>query len=169
MEYKESVVKLLEATKEHGEVGRRVKGMLVDILEVKKGYELAVERALGENAQCIVTEDVDDARWLIEYFKKNISGTITCFPAKTMPPVSHSNHIVRGNGVLGFIVDFIKHEEVYAGVVLNVLKDTVVCDTLENAVEFVKKEGHKYRVVTLAGDTIERNGRLIGVGKNTIK
>ena len=38
--------------------------------------------------------------------------------------------------------------------------------TLENAVEFVKKEGHKYKVITLAGDTIERNGRIVGVGKN---
>ena len=40
------------------------------------------------------------------------------------------------------------------------------CVTLENAVEFVKKEGHKYKVITLAGDTIERNGRIVGVGKN---
>ena len=166
MKYKESVEKLLEAAKVNEEVGRRVKGTLVDVLGWENGYELAIERALGENAQAIVAEDIYDARWLIEYFKQNISGTIACFPAKDMPPVSHSGHIVRGNGVLGFIVDFIKYEELYAGIVLNLLKDTVLCDTIKSAIEFVKKVGHKYRVVTLTGDTIERSGRLVGVGKN---
>ena len=166
MQYKESIVKLLEAAKANEKVGQRVKGTLVDILEVKKGYELAVESALGANAQAIVTEDIDDARWLIEYFKQNISGTITCFPAKNMRPVSRLNNMVQGNGVLGFVVNFIKYEEEYTGIIFNVLKDIVICDTLENAVEFVKKEGHKYKVITLAGDTIERNGRIVGVGKN---
>jgi len=162
MKYKKSVSKLLADAEANEEVRKRVKGTVEQILGVKKGYELAVERVLGENAQGIVTENIDDARWLIEYIKENVLGLITFYPAKNMRPVVLTEEIPQGKGVRGWLSDFVEYEMQYAGIVFSLLKDTVVCDTLENAVAFMKRETHKYRVVTLSGEMIEKNGRVIG-------
>ena len=55
-------------------------GVVADIIQVNKEYEIAVETALGGSIQNIVTEDEETAKAMIEFLKKNRFGRATFLP-----------------------------------------------------------------------------------------
>ncbi len=74
------------------EVRDRVKGIhgvVADLIDVPKEYEIAIETALGGSIQNIVTDSEQTAKILIEHLKKNRFGRATFLPYPRSP---------RGNG-----------------------------------------------------------------------
>ena len=65
------------------EVRDRVKGIhgvVADLIDVPKEYEIAIETALGGSIQNIVTDSEQTAKALIEHLKKNRFGRATFLP-----------------------------------------------------------------------------------------
>ena len=55
-------------------------GVVSDLINVDKKYEVAIETALGGNIQNIVTEDEKTAKDMIAFLKKNHFGRATFLP-----------------------------------------------------------------------------------------
>ena len=51
-----------------------IRGVVADLIQVNKEYEIAIETALGGSIQNIVTDNEQTAKRMIEYLKKNRFG-----------------------------------------------------------------------------------------------
>ena len=57
-----------------------IKGVVADLIQVNKEYEIAIETALGGSIQNIVTDNEQTAKRMIEFLKKNKFGRATFLP-----------------------------------------------------------------------------------------
>lgn len=74
--YGNSIRKVMEQ-KEHNP---GLLGVVSDLMQVDKKYEIAIETALGGNIQNIVTEDEATAKKMIAFLKQNRFGRATFLP-----------------------------------------------------------------------------------------
>ena len=64
---------------EQKEQNKGLLGVVSDLIQVEKKYEVAIETALGGNIQNIVTEDEETAKKMISFLKENRLGRATFF------------------------------------------------------------------------------------------
>jgi len=64
--YNKSVKDILRACKSNQDMAKRVQGTLASLIDVPKKYELAIETVLGQSLQHIVTDQEEDAKYLID-------------------------------------------------------------------------------------------------------
>ena len=74
--YGSSIRRVMERKKEMP----GIQGVVADLIQVDKDYEVAIETALGGSIQNIVTDNEQTAKRLIEYLKKNRYGRATFLP-----------------------------------------------------------------------------------------
>lgn len=166
--YRDSVRKLLLKAKENKEISDRIKGTIANIVNTDEEYETAIETAIGGAMQNVVTATSDDARYLIEYLKKNSGGIVTFLPVNSMKPRYNSAEIKKAageRGAMGFADELVRYDKYYEPVIKNLLGNTLICDTIFNANNIAKKYSHSFRIVTLDGDTISTSGAMTGGSK----
>ena len=61
-----------------------IKGVVADLIQVNKEYEIAIETALGGSIQNIVTDNEQTAKQMIEFLKKNRFGRATFLPLNSI-------------------------------------------------------------------------------------
>ena len=78
-------------------------GVVADIIKTVKEYETAIETALGQAIQNIITEDETTAKDLIAFLKKNKYGRATFLPLTniTSGRTLHSHEVLKEKGVIG--------------------------------------------------------------------
>lgn len=163
--YRESVRRLLLAGQRSPEIGRRMRGVVADIISCDQKYELAIETIIGGAMQNVVTATGEDARDLITYLKRNGMGVVTFLPVDSMKSRANSREAERAlseNGALGLADQIVKYDKYYSSVVKNLLGNTLVCDNNDNALRIAKKYSHAFRIVTLEGDVIATSGAMTG-------
>ena len=64
---------------EQKEQNKGLLGVVSDLIQVEKKYEVAIETALGGNIQNIVTEDEATAKKMISFLKGEPSGNVQLF------------------------------------------------------------------------------------------
>lgn len=64
---------------EQKEQNKGLLGVVSDLIQVEKKYEVAIETALGGNIQNIVTEDEETAKKMISFLKENRLGRATFY------------------------------------------------------------------------------------------
>ena len=163
--YRESVRRLQLASKENAEIGKRVKGAIADIVRCDKKYEVAIETAFGAAMQNLVTATADDARYLIEYLKRNHGGIVTFLPVESMRPYGNTREIraaLNESGAVGLAESLVSYDPYYENVIKNLLGNTLIADTIGSATEISKKYPRAFKIVTLDGDTIATSGAMTG-------
>jgi chromosome segregation protein len=163
--YRDSVRRLLLAGQERPEVGKKIKGVIADIVHCDEKYELAVETLFGGAMQNIVTATSEDAKDLIQYLKRNSLGVVTFLPVDAMKPKRNSPEAERALnelGALGLADRIVKYDDYFAPVIRNLLGNTLICDNNDNAVRIAKRYNHAFRIVTLEGDIIATSGAMTG-------
>ncbi len=163
--YKDSVRKLLQAAKTNGEVNKRIRGMIADIVSCESKYELAIETLFGGAMQNIVTATSEHAKDLITFLKRNNIGVVTFLPVDSMRPKYNTRDVERAldeDGALGLADQIVKYDEYYSPVIRNLLGNTLVCDNNDNAVKIARKYKHAFKIVTLDGDIIATSGAMTG-------
>ena len=162
--YKESVKKLLTAAENDWEIAKHMYGTIADIITVEKRYRVAIGAAVGVSVHNVITPTIDDARFLIEYLKKN-GGVATFMPLDTIVPKENSEEVTQAReevGSLGLATGLVEYDSCYEKAVYNLLGNTLICDTIENATAIVKKYLNRFKIVTLDGDIIAVNGLITG-------
>ena len=141
-------------------------GVVSELFTPDDGYQLAISTALGGAVYHIVTTDEKAARTAIQYLKKNNSGRATFLPMSVMRPhyVNKDHLFVCENteGFLGLASDFVDCEEKYDGILLSLLGNVIICDTLEHANDLSNRLKQGYNIVTLEGDIVHRGGSITG-------
>ena len=142
---------------------RGICGAVAELLQVPKEYITAIEIALGNGLQNIVTEDTDTAKQAIAFLKKEHLGRVTFLPLSSIVVRKpNAGHEIQDEGVLGYASELVGAEPKYRRVVDFLLARTLVVDTIDHALALAKKEGYRLRIVTLEGELLNPGGSLSG-------
>ena len=146
----------------HASAGRRLRGIIgpvAGILTVEKGYETAIETALGFALQNIVVEDQGCARAAIGFLKDERAGRATFLPLDT---VQGSRFTGRLTGTAEVAADLVKCDPRYQHIIDNLLGRIIVVEDLSEASTVAKNLGYRNRIVTLDGQVINAGGSFTG-------
>ncbi len=144
-------------------------GVINQLLRTDKEYTLAIETALGGAQNNIVVNKKNDAKDAILYLKKNKLGRATFLPLDGLNVYNNSNQNIIAKGFLGKAKDLIDYDQGIETAIEFLLGNTLVFDNIENATYAFNKL-NKFRIVTLQGDVINRNGVMSGgFNKNNSK
>ena len=163
--YKFSVKKLMTDARKDAQLGKRIKGVIADIVSCDEQYETAIETAFGGAMQNVVTATSDDARLLIEYLKRTKGGSVTFLPVSSLKPryeTEFTRRALKETGAIGLATELVRYDKYYDNVIYNLIGNTLVADTIANANEIAKKYPHAFRIVTLDGDIIATSGSMTG-------
>ena len=168
--YAPAVKNLLNKAKTNGELKRRIKGVVAELIKSDKKYDIALETALAAAAQNVVTATPDDARYLIEYLKVNKLGRMTFLPISSVKPREQSIQVtnaLKERGALGVANELVSYDKEYENVISNLLGNTLIVDTLENATRIADKYRFAFKMVTLDGDVFTTQGAMTGGSRRT--
>ena len=143
----------------------KVHGPLSQLISVPREYETAMDMALGNAQQDVVTEDEETAKEMIEYLRNNRLGRATFLPvsavrSRTLNP--KEREALRLPGCLGVASDLVACDGAYREIVENLLGRTVVADNLDHGIAIMRRGGHEFRLVTLKGDVMHSGGSMTG-------
>ena len=158
--YGASIQKIMELKTSHS----GIIGVVADIIQTEKRYEMAIEIALGGSIQNIVTDREQTAKELIHYLKKNRYGRATFLPLDGIKNrAAFSNQAVfQEPGVIGLASDLVEVSSVYQEVVNHLLGRVLVVDQMDHALALARKFQYTLRIVTLEGELFSAGGSITG-------
>ncbi len=142
-----------------------IHGVVAELIEVPRGYEVAIETALGASLQNIVCEDDKSAQAAIGALKKNKAGRLTFLPIKGMrnSNLKYDQRLKNEEGFKGFGVQCIQFDQKYQKVMEYLLGRVIIVDSIDHAIKLSKSvSGGGLRFVTLEGEVINSGGAITG-------
>lgn len=138
-------------------------GTVAELIEVPRGFETAIETALGAALQNIVCTDDKSAQNAIARLKQQKAGRLTFLPVSSIRGGrGRGEEILRSEeGFRGLGTDCVTFDEKYRNVLEYLLGRVAVIDTMEHAVRLSKKAAG-FRFVTLEGEIINAGGAITG-------
>lgn len=141
-----------------------IRGVVADLMQVNKEYEIAIETALGGSIQNIVTDNEQTAKQMIEYLKKNRFGRATFLPLNSINTKSGFNQreALKEPGVIGLASELVTTGTEYAGLATYLLGRVLVVDHIDHAIAIARKYRHSLRMVTIEGESFSPGGSMSG-------
>lgn len=145
-------------------------GAVAELMTVPNDYQQAIELALGAQLQQIVTTDEKTAQQAIDYLKRNRLGRATFLPNNVVKPrtlpSSLVNQLQTEAGFIGIASDLIQFDDVVSPVMMHLMGNLIIATELTEAIKIGRLTGHRYRIVTLAGDILSPGGSMTGGHNN---
>jgi len=164
--YAYSVKRILKERERNSAINSKMVGVLASLIKVPAQFETAIEVALGNAVQNIVTYNENGAKELISYLKENQFGRATFLPITSMKRHDMDASLVAGKkGVFGVASKLISYDKQIDNVISNLLGGTVIVDTLATAVALAQTNRYSFKIVTLDGDVVSTQGSLTGGSK----
>ena len=163
-----TVKRLLTDAEKNNDIKSRIVGVIAGLIKVPTTYQTAVETALGNAIQNIVTSSDEHAKYLINYLKQRDYGRATFLPINTIKPRYFDNkyqHILKMEGCFGLASDLIEYDKKLDNVISSLLGNTIIANNMTNALNIAKSCNFAYRIATLDGDIISPQGSLTGGSK----
>ena len=145
--------------------GRRgIIGTVSDIIEVPRGFETAVETALGNALQNIVCDDDASAKDTIEWLKQTGLGRATFLPVKSIRAdrIRVNEGVRSAAGYIGVASEMVGCDERYREIVDYLLCRVIIAEDMERAIRLSKKDIGGFRIVTKDGEVINAFGAITG-------
>ncbi len=141
-----------------------VRGVVADLIQVDKRYEIAIETALGGSIQNIVTDNEQPAKQMIEFLKKNRYGRATFLPLSSISARGgfSQKDALRETGVVGIASELVTTQEQYRELASYLLGRVLVVDTMEHAIAIARKYRYSLRMVTVEGELLSPGGSMTG-------
>ena len=143
----------------------KICGVLGDVITVAPKYALAVEIALGNNINNMITRNHQDTNYLIEYLKKFKGGRGTFLPLEEMRPrplESVFDDALEEDGCYGVAADLVKCDREYRPAIEVMLGRVVVVEDKDTAILMSRKYRGAFRIVTLTGENYAVSGAVTG-------
>ncbi|MFL2081289.1 chromosome segregation protein SMC [Latilactobacillus sakei] len=145
-------------------------GAVAELMTVPNDYQQAIELALGAQLQQIVTTDEKTAQQAIDYLKRNRLGRATFLPNNVVKPrtlpSSLVNQLQTEPGFIGTASDLIQFDDAVSPVMMHLMGNLIIATELTEAIKIGRLTGHRYRIVTLAGDILSPGGSMTGGHNN---
>ncbi len=142
---------------------RGIRGTVSQLISVKSEYAVAIETALGNAVQHIVTDTQQDAKTAVNYLKSISAGRATFLPIDALKGRSLEEEGLED--CLGYVdkaVNLLGYDSIYSEVIASLLGKTVVAEDLTCAIEIAKKYDQRFKIVTLDGQVVNAGGSITG-------
>jgi chromosome segregation protein len=136
----------------------RIQGLLAHVLEVREGYEHAVESVLGSRLQALLVETAGDALRTLERLRAADAGRATILAAGSADLQPRSGFVPLGEPLL----ESVDAKPPYRSLATRLLQDVYVVEELAEAVDRYGLENPPALFVTRGGDLLDRSGALTG-------
>ncbi|MBQ8726042.1 MAG: chromosome segregation protein SMC [Clostridia bacterium] len=163
--YQYPVKFIMTESKRNPEVGKRVKGLVSNIIKTESKYEAAITSCLGVAVQHIVTDTPEDAKYLISYLRKTESGSATFLPINSVrvrPESYEIRQALSEKGVIGLANEIVTYDNYFSNIIKFLLGNTLVVDNIDNAVQIANKYRFAFKIATLDGDILTNAGTMTG-------
>lgn len=163
-----TIKRLLTDAEKNNDIKNRIVGVLASLIKVPSTYQTAVETALGNAVQNIVTASDENAKYLINYLKQREYGRATFLPINTVKPRRFDNssrYLLNMEGCIGIASELIEYDNKIDNIVSSLLGTTLIANTMDNALNIARKCNFAYRIATLDGGIISPQGSLTGGSK----
>lgn len=161
--YFHGVKALLETKKEP--FRREIHGIVADLIKAEKGFELALEVAMGASLQNLVITHARYARQAIDYLKRNSLGRATFLPLNLIDEktdrLSEVKSLLLKNNARP-ATEAVLYDQRYAAIIHHLLRGTIIAPDLKTAVEIAEQTGKRFRLVTIEGEVIAPGGAITG-------
>lgn len=140
-----------------------IRGVTAELMEVPKGYELAVETAMGASLQNVICESDDDAKCAVKFLKENRVGRITFLPITSIRAGKQSinDKIKDDKGFVGMAVDIVKFDKELANIYSYLLGRVAIVKDMDSAIR-LSKISQGLRFVTPEGEIVNASGAITG-------
>ena len=158
--YGNSIRKVMEQKSKY----KGLLGVVSDLIQVEKKYEVAIETALGGNIQNIVTEDEETAKEMIAFLKENRLGRATFLPLTSVDGKGNFKNMdaLKEPGVIGLANTLVHTDTRYEGIVAYLLGRVIVTENIDHAIRLARKNHYSLHIVTLEGEYLSPGGSMTG-------
>ncbi len=163
--FQRSVKTLLKESEKDQSLKKGLYGAVGDLIKVPRGYEVAIETALGYAVQNLVVEDEDAGKKLINYCKNRKLGKITVLPRTTIGKKGlqpREKEVLCKYPEAKVAGEITEYPGKLAGIFSNLLGRVVIVPTLEDAIPLAKELKHRTKIVTYEGDLMNTGGSMTG-------
>ena len=144
-----------------------VVGPVSELIKTDDAYSVAIETALGAALQNIVVKTEKDGKAGVQMLKQAKIGRATFLPLDMLRPRNFSEKgVEKQKGFVGLASDLLRFDPSLEVMVSHLLGTTVVCDTLDSAVQMSKAFSSRFRIVTLDGQLMNVGGSMTGGSAN---
>ncbi len=165
-----TVRRLLADADKNQDLKNRIVGVLASLIKVPATYQTAIEIALGNAVQNIVTTSDDNAKYLINYLKQREYGRATFLPINTIKPRYFDNNnrrLLSMEGCFGLASELIEYDKSLDNIISSLLGTTIIANNMNSALNIARSCNFAYRIATLDGDIISPQGSLTGGSKKS--
>ncbi len=142
---------------------RGVRGPVANLMKTDGNYAVAMETALGAGMQNIVVDREEDAKGAIAYLKQRDGGRATFLPLTAIRGDElRERGVEEEYGFVGVASRLVSFDPQYTHIFQNLLGRTVVVEDLDCGIAMARKYQHRFRIVTLDGQVINRGGSMTG-------
>lgn len=148
-----------------------VRGSVGELISTENAYMVALDTALGAQAQNIIMSNESEAKKAIRFLKEKKSGFATFLPMDVIRPRTLSEDIrsrVDNSEIDAKVMaDIAVAEADISDVVKHLLGTTIVTKNIDEAGRLARTINHRARIVTMDGETIMPGGAMSGGSRNT--
>jgi chromosome segregation protein len=142
--------------------------LIADVVEVPKEFELAMEAAMGDRLQSLLTVKSESALSALQLLKEEKAGRSTFFNSDFIG----EEGVTKGKlpedlGVRGFLRNLVKVPESHQKTLGHILDGVVVVEDLNTALR-LRPNFKGYSFVTLDGDVLAIDGSLTGGSSESV-
>ena len=139
-------------------------GSVADIIETKKEYETAIEIALGNSIQNIVTDNVETSKNIINYLREYKLGRVTTLPLSEVNFKENKIYedSLKEKGVIDLAVNLVNFDKKYEILANYLLKNCLVVDNYDSAKVIFRNFKSGIKIVTLNGELFNPGGAISG-------
>lgn len=140
-----------------------IHGTISQLISVKAEYAVAIETALGNAIQNIVTDDQNDAKNAINFLKNANLGRATFQPISAIKGKTlDEKDLDDCYGYVDIAVNLLTYDDIYGEIISSLLGKVVVAEDLTCAIAIAKKYDNRFKIVTLDGQVINAGGSMTG-------
>lgn len=144
---------------------QQILGVVAELIKTDAKYVIALETALGESSQNIVTKNSQTAKTCINFLKQTKNGRATFLPLDTIQKRSPSREemaLTNLPGIYGYAVNLIKFSPEIENAICFLLGRVLIAENIDSALNAAKRSRFRIRVVTIDGDVVNTGGSLTG-------
>lgn len=163
--FNKSVKNVLKLRDQHPSKWNKIHGVVSELIEVPKNLELAIEIALGNSIQNVVSEDEIVAKAAIEHLKSNKLGRATFLPLNMLKDRRVDRQQVerlKDQDIIGFADQLIGFDSKYSRVFSRLLGNVLIVKNFNCGSKLAKQFGQFLRIVTLEGEQFNIGGSITG-------
>ncbi|WP_391121171.1 chromosome segregation protein SMC [Psychrobacillus sp. L3] len=143
-----------------------IHGAVAELIQIPHTYMNAIDTAIGQQSQHIITDTSQDARVAIDWLKKKRVGRATFLPLQVMKSRKLNEQtltmIKQHPSFVNTADKLVNYNDGYQIIVENLLGSIIIAKDLKGANEMASRLQYKFRFVTLDGDVVNAGGSLTG-------